>query len=260
MNGDSSGSAVIARSEATRQSPSRVRTSMEIASLCRNDQGNPRPPDHLAGRIVLNSMWTSHWTSKSRSPPRHCAIPLSAQLSAHRTHGETKHERCVRDCRSTALSVRTPGLRDDQPDQRLHARHTACRGAGDPDRHQRAGCRRSADPREGRQSARLFRPPRQRQPFPGRPGERGDLRRPRIHQGHLPPLRQARLHGGRARNLCPHRRPLEDDRHPADRQRGDQQEAGRRTVQRPGRNARLGGEEQGQRHRDRRDRILPRRP
>ncbi len=50
-------------------------------------------------------------------------------------------------------------------------------------------------------------------PLPHRPGQRGNLRRPRVHQGHLPPPRQAGLHGGGPRDLCPHRRPLEDDRH-----------------------------------------------
>ena len=48
-------------------------------------------------------------------------------------------------------------------------------------------------------------------PVPGRPGRAGDLRRPRAHQGHLPPLRQARLPRRRARALRPAGRRLEDD-------------------------------------------------
>ena len=72
------------------------------------------------------------------STVHHCAIRLPPQLSAHRTQGRAKHERYDRDHRPAPLSARAPRLRDDQPDQRLHARHSACRGAGDPDRHRPA--------------------------------------------------------------------------------------------------------------------------
>ena len=46
-----------------------------------------------------------------------------------------------------------------------------------------------------------YRACRRRRAVPGDPGRAGDLRRPRAHQGHLPAARQARLPGGRPRNV-----------------------------------------------------------
>ena len=45
--------------------------------------------------------------------------------------------------------------------------------------------------------------PDERRAVPGRPGRAGDLRRPRAHQGHLPPPRQARLLRRRPRAVRP---------------------------------------------------------
>ena len=72
--------------------------------------------------------------------------------------------------------------------------------------------------------------PGERHQFPRHPGERGNLGRPRIHQGRVPTVGEGRLHGGRTRDLRPHRRSVEDDGHPADRPRGDPQEAGSGAV------------------------------
>ena len=47
---------------------------------------------------------------------------------------------------------------------------------------------------------------------PGRAGRAGDLRRPRAHQGYLPPARQARLPGRRPRAVRPAGRRVEDRR------------------------------------------------
>ena len=47
--------------------------------------------------------------------------------------------------------------------------------------------------------------PAERRPVPGRPRRAGDLRRPRAHQGRLPPLRQARLPGRRPGAVRPRR-------------------------------------------------------
>ena len=49
-----------------------------------------------------------------------------------------------------------------------------------------------------------------RRAVPGRPGRAGDLRRPRAHQGHLPPPCQARLPGRRAGNVRPPGRRFQD--------------------------------------------------
>ena len=154
-------------SVATRQSPSQYATGWRLLRSARNDRSIRGGGSASAGHRRLSrnrfgfNVGRATGSSKNSSPSRHCAIPLSPQLSAHRTQGRAKHERHDRDHRPAPLSARTPRLRDDQPDQRLHARHAAGRGAGDPHRHHRHRCRRGADPGEGRQAARLLRPPRQ---------------------------------------------------------------------------------------------------
>ena len=75
---------------------------------------------------------------------------------------------------------------------------------------------------------------------PGRPRRPGDLRRSRAHQGHLPPARQARLPGGRARAVCPARRRVEDREHPGDHLQGRLQGARRPGHVRPRRDRGLG--------------------
>ena len=110
-----------------------------------------------------------------------------------------------------------------------------------------------------RRNARLFRPPAGKRPVPHRAGERGDLRRPRLHQGHLPPAGQGGVFGGRAGNLCAHRRPLENHRFQQHLPRRRGQGAGRHRAVRHGRRGRLGGGEQGRCRAPRRRRVLPRR-
>ena len=99
------------------------------------------------------------------------------------------------------------------------------------------------------------------QAVPGRPGRAGDLRRPRAHQGHLPPARQARLPGRRARAVRPPGRRVEDHRHPGDHHEGRLQGARRAGDVRPRRDRRLGqGERQGRHGEARHHRLLLGRP
>ena len=117
---------------------------------------------------------------------------------------------------------------DDRADQRLHrSRRSVSRLRLSTPTPTGLRGRRDADPDQRRQSACLFRPSGEARPVPDRPGERRNLRRPRVHQGCLPAVCQTWLSGGRHRVLCPGRRSVEDDRYVADHRRRHLQGAGR---------------------------------
>ena len=88
------------------------------------------------------------------------------------------------------------------------------------DRHQRAGGGRGEDSRDRRRDSGLPRDAGGRRAVSRGPRGARDLRRPRAHQGHLPPAGQAGLPGRRSRALRTARRRVEDPGFPRDRLEG----------------------------------------
>src|SRR3954463_5376923 len=120
-------------------------------------------------------------------------VPLSVPSGTGRmlASGRKRHGGCDGTGRPAGLSVGAPRHGDDRADQRLHPGNEACRGTGHPYRYAGYRHRRGPDSGQGRHAAWLFRPARGQGAVSRGAGERGDLRRPRVHQGRVPAVAKA---------------------------------------------------------------------
>ena len=142
------------------------------------------------GGKVLNGRYKLGHDTKRTVRARRDTGAMAAAMTSNAPTEEITNARPDRNRRPSRLSARPPRRADDRPDQRLHPGHAAGRGAGDPHRYAGPRCRRGANSHQRRQAACLFRQAGAQGNLPRGAGERGDLRRPRIYQGRLPPAGQ----------------------------------------------------------------------